>query len=229
MEKMTSFLTKAMEQAGNGIVISGHALYKSYAEYLFTTLGSRNGFGMTQWTNLVALMRDTANKLDFDELQAPLATMAPVESEAALQEMVRKLVRDSNGDKLAAVFLSDRVATLALDKGIGSGDPIVVLGLQPDEALPFGQYFLCGYGINDHRVVNVSEFLDTENDPDDFSAMLGVDFEGIEEAEVEAEPLAEIDSAAEMKEGVVVKDVVQDVEVKMKRKYTKKPKQDKES
>ncbi len=84
-------------------------------------------------------------------------------------------------------------------------------------------------GLNDHRVVNVSEFLDTENDPDDFSAMLGVDFEGIEEAEVEAEPLAEIDSAAEMKEGVVVKDVVQDVEVKMKRKYTKKPKQDKES
>jgi len=182
VEVLSDLLAEILTDIPTGVIVAANLLYKDYAEHIARTMG-KAGWGMTQWSNLVALLRDTATAFGFDDLEAPKAVMAPVKQNE-LMGMVRNLVRESNGDRLAATFATQKATANAIKTGLRSGDPVLVIGLGHDDAQAFRNYFL---GAPVGEVVDVSALLDNEDaDAADLASLLGIQgvFSSEEEEEV---------------------------------------------
>jgi len=132
-----SFAVRAGKEGA--VVVDGHSLYKEFAAQVRPSLDEKNPqFMSAQLILLTQVMQRYMQGHGIHTLQMPKLDSMDMDltlrSDAEVENIVQKAVRNSNGDDLLAFDLTNRILTKALEvKAATTAMPCILTGLTADE------------------------------------------------------------------------------------------------
>lgn len=130
-----AFVAIATEEA-ECLVVDADAMYRRISNFVGSTMGDRQEFGVSQFAALIQELRQIGTELKLGEMPSPRWTEpVSVGNQAGLFKQVKTMVESATGIELLARYVTSQIVDAAIASGVAKNTVPVILKGEASEAL----------------------------------------------------------------------------------------------